>query len=86
MEYGVTCVRADVNNSGVYFVEMGYIYPFDLVLEIRRQWHSLNTEQFYAYQRETSGSSSDSLQSCHLSKWELLLKERIYSQREQFFP
>ena len=38
MEYGVTCVRTDVNNFRVYFVKLGYIYTLDLVLEIRRAY------------------------------------------------
>ena len=37
----------------------------------------------YAHQRETTGSSSDSLRLCPFSKWELLLKERICSQSER---
>ena len=37
----------------------------------------------YAHQRETTGSSSDSLQLCPFSKLELLLKEGICFQREQ---
>ena len=37
----------------------------------------------YALQRETTGSSSYSFQSSPFSKWELLLKERIRSQRER---
>ena len=37
----------------------------------------------YAHQRETIGSSSDSLHLRPFSKWELLLKERICSEREQ---
>ena len=36
----------------------------------------------YAHQRETTGSSSDSLQLHPFSNLELLLKERICSQRE----
>ena len=43
------------------------------------QWHSQNTEK---HQRETTVSSNDSLQLRPFSKWELLLKERICSQRE----
>ena len=35
------------------------------------------------HQRETTGSSNDSLQLCFFSNWELLLKERICSLREQ---
>ena len=30
----------------------------------------------YAYQKETTGTSNDSLQLCPFSKWELLLKEK----------
>ena len=37
----------------------------------------------YAHQRETFVSSNDSLQLHPFSKWELLLKERICSQRER---
>ena len=37
----------------------------------------------YAHQRETTGSSSDSLQLRPFSKWELLIKERICSQRKR---
>ena len=37
----------------------------------------------YAHQREITGTSSDSHLLCPLSNWELLLKERIYSQRER---
>ena len=36
----------------------------------------------YANQRETTGSSKDSLQVHPFPKWELLLKERICSQME----
>ena len=41
------------------------------------------TLKSYAHQRETTESSNDSLQLRPFSKWELLLKERICSQREQ---
>ena len=41
------------------------------------------TPKSYVHQRETTGSSSDSLQLHPFSKWELLLKERIRSQRER---
>ena len=41
------------------------------------------TLKSYAHQRETAVSSNDSLQLCPFSKWELLLKERICSQRER---
>ena len=37
----------------------------------------------YAHQRETTGSSNDSLQLHPFSNWELLLKERICSRRER---
>ena len=37
----------------------------------------------YAHQRETTGSSSGSFQLLSFSKWELLLKERIRSQRKR---
>ena len=37
----------------------------------------------YAHQRETTGTSSDSLQSRPFSKKELLLKETVCSQRER---
>ena len=37
----------------------------------------------YAHQRETTGSSNDSLQLHPFSKWKLLLKERICSKRER---
>ena len=37
----------------------------------------------YAHQREVTGSNSASLQLLPFSKWELLLKERIRSQRER---
>ena len=33
----------------------------------------------YAHQRKTTGSSNDSLDLRPFSKWELLLKERIFS-------
>ena len=33
-------------------------------------------EKNYTHQRETTGSSSDSLRLCTFSKWKLLLKER----------
>ena len=46
-----------------------------------KQWRSQNTEK-YAHQRETTGSSSDSLHLHPFSKWELLLKERISPQRQ----
>ena len=39
--------------------------------------------QSYAHQRETTGSGIYSLQSRPFSKWELLLMERIGSQRER---
>ena len=39
-----------------------------------------------AYQRETTGSSRDSLQLCPFSKWELLLKDRMCSQGNELFP
>ena len=41
------------------------------------------TLKSYAHQREITGSSSVSLQVRPFSKWELLLKERICSQRER---
>ena len=41
------------------------------------------TLKSYAQKRETMGSSSDSLPLSPFSKWELLLKERICSQRER---
>ena len=37
----------------------------------------------YTHQRETTGSSSGSLQLRPFLNWELLLKERIFSQRER---
>ena len=37
----------------------------------------------YAHQRETTGSGNDSFHLRPFSKWELLLKERICSQRER---
>ena len=41
----------------------------------------------YAHQRETSGTSSDSLQLRPFSKWELLLKEQKFAPRgSEFFP
>ena len=43
-----------------------------------QQWRKSN-----AHQRETTVSSNDSLQLRPFSKWELLLKERICSQRER---
>ena len=46
------------------------------------QWRSQKAEKD-THQRETTRTSSDSLQLCPFSKWELLLKERICSQREQ---
>ena len=39
--------------------------------------------KIYAHQRETTGSSSDSPQLRPFTQWELLLKERICSQRER---
>ena len=45
------------------------------------QWRSQNAENSYAHQREITGSSSDSLQLRPFSKLQLLLKERICSQR-----
>ena len=51
------------------------------------QWRSQNAEKCYTLQRETTGSRNDSLQLRPFSKWDFLLKERIYSQRgEEFFP
>ena len=37
MEYGVTCVRTDLNNFRVYFVKPGNIYRFDLHGRIQRE-------------------------------------------------
>ena len=42
-----------------------------------------STPKKLAHQRETTGSSSDSLQLRPFSKWELLLKDRICSLWEQ---
>ena len=47
------------------------------------QWHSKNAEKFRHNQRETTGSSSGSLQLRPFSKWEHLTKERRCSQRER---
>ena len=47
------------------------------------QWRSQNAEKVTHTQRENTGSSNDSLQLCPFSKWELLLKERICSQRKR---
>ena len=41
------------------------------------------TPKSYAHLRETTGSNSDSLQLRPFLKWELILKERICSQRER---
>ena len=53
----------------------------------KQRWKS------YEHRRETTVSSNDSLQLRHFSKWELLLKERIFSQmvlilsfRSELFP
>ena len=43
---------------------------------------SQNAES-YAHQSQTTWSSNDSLQLCPCSKWKLLSKERIFSQRER---
>ena len=47
------------------------------------QWRSQNMKS-YAHQREPTGSSSDLVQLRPFSKWELLSKESICSQRERF--
>ena len=49
------------------------------------QWRSQNAEKVTHIKRETTVSSNASLQLPPFSKWELLLKERIFSQREQIF-
>ena len=47
------------------------------------QWRSQKAEKKYAHQRETTVSSNDSLQKRPFPKWDLLLKERICSQRSR---
>ena len=49
----------------------------------RSKWRSKNARKSYAHQRKTSGASSDPPHLRPFSKWELLLKERICSQRER---
>ena len=66
----------------IHFSRM-VVHKYIYYIQYLYQWHSQNTEKSYAHQRETTGSSSDSLQLCPFSKWKLLLKERICSQREQ---
>ena len=46
-------------------------------------WRSQNARKCNTHQRETTGSSNDSLQLLPFSKWDLLLKERISSQRKR---
>ena len=51
---------------------------------MRCQWRSQNAEtKLRTSKGETTVSSNYSLQVCPFSKWELLLKERICSQRER---
>ena len=58
------------------------------VISMKREFRDLfigvaRTLKSYAHQMETTASSKDSLQLCSFSKWELHLKEKICSQREQ---
>ena len=55
-----------------------------LIFQCLFQWRSQNEcWKSNTHQRETTGSSNDSLQLCPFSKWKLLSKERIRSQRER---
>ena len=52
---------------------------------VKLQWHSQYAKS-YAQKREIIGSSSDSLRLRPFLKWELLIKERICSQKKEFAP
>ena len=74
--YSMFCV-----GYGIYTGESSNAEYLTLVLMF--QWLSQNFGKKYAHQGETTVSSNDSLQLCPFSKCELLLKERICSQRER---
>ena len=56
------------------------------IIDVHRRSDSAERRKSNAHQRETTVSNNDSQQLRPFSKWELLLKERICSQRSEFFP
>ena len=65
-------------NSSIRFETLNFAASLYRLAELERR-------KSYAHQMETTGSSSGSIQLRPFSKLELLLKERICSQREQIF-
>ena len=57
--------------------------PMKIVCILANSADQLRSQNADAHQRETSGASSDSHQLRPFSNWELLVKERICSQRER---
>ena len=55
-------------------------------LDLRYQWRSKNAEKSYVHQRETTGTSNDSLQLRPFLKWEILLKKRTCPRGSELFP
>ena len=68
----------------IHFTQL-YQLVIKLLMSIMLHFICIFTVQWpnYTHQRETTGASSDSLQLRPISKLELLLKERICSQRER---
>ena len=70
-----------VCDCGISLVYIRNFNGSNLLLEVLNG--VARTLKSYSHQRETTGSSSNSLQLLPFSKLELLLKERVYSQRER---